>query len=358
MRPWLVKSRPRRVVSPGARRRSVHMEFKHELRAIRGKAYELWWARVAVRAGLFRSAGQNSRAQEAHQLHAQPFLSRQPETAFGPRPQKPPRFRRSAQSATQASRCRLAALRRIGEFDPPRRKEEVERPTPGENRLVPQPSGPPQDRSGQLQGQPIYLPKRTGFFFCARTCSRPCFPSSSDNCKALVLALPGEPCGEQRARPLCRFPGSETRTRHNAAHPVPRDTEPRLEATNQKPHLGAGNPAIHMRRVFFFGGYEHVKRDLPVPVTVAPATLGQLGLPANFANAIPFNQNVTFFIGKMDWQLTSNHRLLLGLNRPDTQSTSYSTFAGPPAPGLSCILEPERCSRLSSRSLRQIYPTC
>jgi Resolvase, N terminal domain len=53
-----------------------------------------------------------------------------------------------------------------------------------------------------------------------------------------------------------------------------------------------------------------------------------------------------------------NDRLLLGLNRPETQSTSYSTFAGPPAPGLSCILEPERCSRLSSRSLRQIYPTC
>ena len=62
-------------------------------------------------------------------------------------------------------------------------------------------------------------------------------------------------------------------------------------------------------RVFFFGGYEHVKRDLPVPVTVAPATLVQLGLPANFANAIPFNQNVTFFIGKVDWQLTSKHRL-------------------------------------------------
>ena len=54
----------------------------------------------------------------------------------------------------------------------------------------------------------------------------------------------------------------------------------------------------------------------------------------------------------------SNDRLLLGLNRPETQSTSYSTFAGPPAPGLSCILEPERCSRLLSRSLRQIYPTC
>ena len=58
-------------------------------------------------------------------------------------------------------------------------------------------------------------------------------------------------------------------------------------------------------RVFFFGGYEHVKRDLPAPVTVAPAALAQLGLPANFANAIPFNQSVTLSIGTVDGQLTS-----------------------------------------------------
>ena len=54
-----------------------------------------------------------------------------------------------------------------------------------------------------------------------------------------------------------------------------------------------------------------------------------------------------------------NDRLILGVNRPETQSTSYSTFlAGPPAPRLSCMLEPERGSCLSSPSLRQIYPTC
>jgi hypothetical protein len=53
-----------------------------------------------------------------------------------------------------------------------------------------------------------------------------------------------------------------------------------------------------------------------------------------------------------------NDRLLLGLNRPDTQSTSYSTSAGLPASGVSfrfelgCPLHPPR------PSLLQIYPTC
>jgi len=54
----------------------------------------------------------------------------------------------------------------------------------------------------------------------------------------------------------------------------------------------------------------------------------------------------------------SNDRLLLGLNRPETQSTSYSTSAGPPVPGVWGDLEPERGFRPPKPSLRQIYPTC
>jgi DNA invertase Pin-like site-specific DNA recombinase len=53
-----------------------------------------------------------------------------------------------------------------------------------------------------------------------------------------------------------------------------------------------------------------------------------------------------------------NDRLLLGLNRPETQSTSYSTFCWTTASGLSWLFEPEGSMRLFSPSLRQIYPTC
>ena len=89
----------------------------------------------------------------------------------------------------------------------------------------------------------------------------------------------------------------------------------------------AGGPLVK-DRAFFFGGYEHVKRDLPAPVTVAPTTIAQLGLPADFANAIPFNQNVTFFIGKVDWQLTSKHRLTFRYNGHRNDSPYNSSIIG------------------------------
>ena len=49
-----------------------------------------------------------------------------------------------------------------------------------------------------------------------------------------------------------------------------------------------------------------------------------------------------------------NDRLLLGLNRPETQSTSYSTFSW----GVPGGIELGRGFRPATPSLRQIYPTC
>ncbi|MEP6715875.1 MAG: TonB-dependent receptor, partial [Terriglobia bacterium] len=67
-------------------------------------------------------------------------------------------------------------------------------------------------------------------------------------------------------------------------------------------------------KLFYFGSWEHVKRDLPAPVTVSPATIAQLGLPANFADAIPFAQSVTFFLAKADWQVNDSNRLSMRFN--------------------------------------------
>lgn len=81
-------------------------------------------------------------------------------------------------------------------------------------------------------------------------------------------------------------------------------------------------------RMFFFGGYEKVKRDLPAPVSVPAATLAQLGLPASYGEAIPFNQNVTFFIAKLDWQLGSLNRLSLRYNGHRNDSPYNSSTIG------------------------------
>ncbi|MEZ5399232.1 MAG: TonB-dependent receptor [Bryobacteraceae bacterium] len=81
-------------------------------------------------------------------------------------------------------------------------------------------------------------------------------------------------------------------------------------------------------RAFFFVGYERVKRDLPVPVTVPPSTIAQLGLPASFADPIPFTQNISFLIGKVDWQLNSNHRLSMRYNGHRNNSPYNSSVIG------------------------------
>lgn len=67
-------------------------------------------------------------------------------------------------------------------------------------------------------------------------------------------------------------------------------------------------------KLFWFGAFERVNRDLPNPVTVSAANLSALGLPANFADAVPFRQQVTFFMTKMDWQINAANRLSVRYN--------------------------------------------
>ncbi|MCU1258170.1 MAG: Cna domain protein [Bryobacterales bacterium] len=67
-------------------------------------------------------------------------------------------------------------------------------------------------------------------------------------------------------------------------------------------------------KLFYFGAFEHVKRDLPSVVTVPAATIAQLGLPANYAAAIPFSQSVYFYMFKVDYQLDQSNRISFRYN--------------------------------------------
>lgn len=87
-----------------------------------------------------------------------------------------------------------------------------------------------------------------------------------------------------------------------------------IPQTNVDSFYGNGGGRIIKDKLFFYGAYEKVKRDLPQVVTVTPAVLAQIGLPASFADPIPFKQDVQFFFGKMDYQITNNHRLSLRFN--------------------------------------------
>lgn len=85
-------------------------------------------------------------------------------------------------------------------------------------------------------------------------------------------------------------------------------TLPKPEQNFDDGYANAGGRIIK-DKLFYFGAFEHILRDLPGSVTVPAATITQLGLPANYANAIPFQQNVYFYLGKVDYQINDSNRL-------------------------------------------------
>ena len=70
-----------------------------------------------------------------------------------------------------------------------------------------------------------------------------------------------------------------------------------------------GGGRIIKDKLFFFGAFEHVKRDLPGVVTVSAANIAALGLPASYGDPIPFRQSVYFYMGKGDWQINAKNHL-------------------------------------------------
>jgi hypothetical protein len=70
-----------------------------------------------------------------------------------------------------------------------------------------------------------------------------------------------------------------------------------------------GGGRIIKDKLFFFGAFEHVKRDLPGVVTVSAANIAALGLPATYGDPIPFRQSVYFYMGKGDWQINAKNHL-------------------------------------------------
>jgi hypothetical protein len=78
---------------------------------------------------------------------------------------------------------------------------------------------------------------------------------------------------------------------------------------NVDSYAGDAGGRLIRDKLFFFGAFEHVKRDLPAPVTVPAATIATLGLPADYVNAVPFRQSVYFYMAKADWLLSPKNRV-------------------------------------------------
>src|ERR1039458_3860947 len=90
-----------------------------------------------------------------------------------------------------------------------------------------------------------------------------------------------------------------------------------------------GGGRIIKDKLFFFGAFEHVKRDLPGVVSVSAANIAALGLPASYGDPIPFRQSVYFYMGKGDWQINAKNRLSMRyLHHANDSPYNNSTIGG------------------------------
>ena len=85
----------------------------------------------------------------------------------------------------------------------------------------------------------------------------------------------------------------------------PTAPEPEVSVDSYSPMRGG---RIIKDKLFWFGAFEHVKRDLPGDRAVTPDTRHSV-YPTSYSDAIPFSQSVYFYMGKADWQINAKNRL-------------------------------------------------
>jgi hypothetical protein len=96
---------------------------------------------------------------------------------------------------------------------------------------------------------------------------------------------------------------------------------------NLNSYSADGGGRIVRDKLFFFGAIEHVNRDLPAPVTVPASVIAQLGLPPSYANAIPFHQDLYFYMAKADWIVNSRNRVSIRYMHHSNDSPYDNTSA-------------------------------
>src|SRR5579885_1726586 len=103
--------------------------------------------------------------------------------------------------------------------------------------------------------------------------------------------------------------------------PVSTSSRPMLlKPTQPKPDLqlndyaANGGGPILKDRLFFFAGYEHLRRGFPSPVTIDPAAAAQIGIPSNLLATAPSISHAQFFNVRVDWNINAKNRAFVRYN--------------------------------------------
>ena len=78
-------------------------------------------------------------------------------------------------------------------------------------------------------------------------------------------------------------------------------------------NVNAGGPIVK-DKLFIFGGYEHLLRGTPTPVTIDSATATALGLPASDLATAPSLAHVQFLNLRMDWNINNKNQVFFRYN--------------------------------------------
>src|ERR1039457_5623745 len=93
-----------------------------------------------------------------------------------------------------------------------------------------------------------------------------------------------------------------------------------LALSSPKPDLSLADYAVNASgaiikdKLFFFGGYDPLRRVLPAPNPIAASDAAAIGLPASLLVVAPSVQHAQFFNFRVDWVVSSKHQVFLRYN--------------------------------------------
>ena len=90
-------------------------------------------------------------------------------------------------------------------------------------------------------------------------------------------------------------------------------TTPKPNLTLDDISVNAGG-AIIKDKLFFFAGYEHLNRGLPMPNTIDPGAAAQIGLASSLLATAPSIQHANFVDTRADWVVNSKNQVFVRYN--------------------------------------------
>src|SRR6185312_12280739 len=90
-------------------------------------------------------------------------------------------------------------------------------------------------------------------------------------------------------------------------------SQPKPDLTLQDIAANASG-AVIKDKLFFFGGYEYLKRGLPSPNTISASDAAALGIPSNLLAVAPSVQHAQFVDFRTDWNINDKEQMFIRYN--------------------------------------------